>query len=825
MSSISSGYYYWTYFSNRTGPFVPVPKKFDLSVLTNKTVAYFISDQQPGPLMAGDSFAAIASQIRLAASVWDGVTSSDLRVQFGGIANVSAPQSLPGIDVVFDDNMPPGLLAQTRTITADDVSAPLNTQGFVPIIRSRIQLHKDLNASHQPSYSDVFFTTLVHEFGHALGLQHTMTASALTTLDAGRATTKARPLTADDIAGVSGLYPAPGFALSTGSITGHVSLAGAGVNLASVVALSTNGTAVSGMTNPDGAYRIDGIPQGQYYVYVHPLPPAQQGEASPANIVAPQDPSGNPFPANTGFDTQFFPGVKDWTQANQVTVTAGASFDNVNFNVNRRLGPAVYNMTVLAYQGAGGQVPVASPTLAGGTRTRELFYAPGLVVNNQMAPGLAVSVVAGPAFIESGVSYYQGGYLQMVVNSQAVTDRTPLALAVNLNDDLYVLPSAITLAPTGPPAITAVFGSTDAQGNANVTIAGSNLLAPNTRVLFDGSEADVLEAHADGSLLVAAPPATGNYRASVEALAADGQTSSQALGSALPQSFVYTAPDNPDVSLNLPFVAAGTDALIEINGTRVNFDDETVVGFGSSDVQVRRIWVTSNNHLLVNLSVAPGATPALTEVTVSSGLSLVRLAANLQIQPLNSKQITMRAPVVNRTNGLAGVPAGGTAVISTQGLPANLSGWTLTIGDQVASFSLAGTQIIAQVPLNLPAGKAAIVRLVSPAGDYIPPVAMQVDGPPPAILAVSSLNVRTVDSLTLTVTGLADPSGIVSASAVRVNVGGAIYTPSSVAPIAQPGAYAVVFTLSALAPTGTQVPVSVGVDTRFSTPVLVAVRN
>src|SRR5207302_396129 len=163
----------------------------------------------------------------------------------------------------FDDNMPPGLLAQTRTNTVNDasaVSAALNAQGFVPIVRSKIQLHRDLNASHQASYSDAFFTTLVHEFGHSLGLQHTMTASA--------------------------------------------------------------------MTNPDGTYRIEGIPAGQYYVYVHPLPPAVQGEASPANIVAPQDPSGKAFPANTGFDTQFFPGTKDWTQAFPMNVNPGASVDN-----------------------------------------------------------------------------------------------------------------------------------------------------------------------------------------------------------------------------------------------------------------------------------------------------------------------------------------------------------------------------------------------------------------------------------------------------------------------------------------------------------------
>src|SRR5436190_7732671 len=116
----------------------------------------------------------------------------------------------------------------------------------------------------------------------------------------------------------------------------------------------------------------------------------------------------------------------------------------------------------------------------------------------------------------------------MVVNSQAVETRTPLALAVNLNNDLYLLPSAITLSPAGPPTITGVSGSSDGQVGF-VTIAGTNL--KDAEVLFDGAPANVVQSNSDGSLVtVTAPPATGAYRATVEALQGDGQTSSQALG-------------------------------------------------------------------------------------------------------------------------------------------------------------------------------------------------------------------------------------------------------------------------------------------------------
>src|SRR5277367_2993043 len=92
LSSVASGYYYWTFFPNHSGSFVPVQAKYDLTALTGNTVYFLISDQGPSALVPGDSFPALVSQIRAAASVWNTVQTSSLRVAFGGISTVGTPQ-------------------------------------------------------------------------------------------------------------------------------------------------------------------------------------------------------------------------------------------------------------------------------------------------------------------------------------------------------------------------------------------------------------------------------------------------------------------------------------------------------------------------------------------------------------------------------------------------------------------------------------------------------------------------------------------------------------------------------------------------------------
>ena len=628
LTPVASAYYYFVYFPNTTGSFTPVPAKFNLSATPDShSVSYFISDQGPSAMMPGDSFQALVSEIRLAASQWNGVASSNLRLAFGGLYSASTQQASPGIDVIFDPDIVPGLLAYTVVTTNATANPVTSTTPFVPILGSTMHLWKDLTADQQASYNDSFFLTVVHEFGHTQGLQHTLTSGVMAT-SVTQATTKALPLSQDDIAGISMLYPVPGYAASTGSISGTVSLNGTGLNLASVVALSSTGAAISNLSNPDGTYRIDGIPPGQYYVYAHPLPPPLQGEAYPDNIVPPQGPSQILFPANTGFDTEFYPGTRDWTQAAVIGVTAGNLVNTINFNMQARSGPAVYDGEVYAYQGVGGKVAVQAPSLQSGTRTAVALFAFGTVVNNnQLAPGLNATVVGGPAQVEAGtLSYYTGGYLQMVLDTGALTLPAPVpaALAITVSNDMYVLPYAFSVVQSPPPTISAVTAGTDGQGNPTSTIAGSNL-STNTRIMFDGAGATLLNVNPDGSLLVSVPPGLGGSQAAVEALSSDGQTSSQALGSAAPPTFTYSGFGTPAIRLSSAPAIAGTDMSVEITGFQTNFGSATSIGFGSSDILVRQLWVLGPGDLLVDISVAAAAPPTVTSVSVATGDQLATL--------------------------------------------------------------------------------------------------------------------------------------------------------------------------------------------------------
>src|SRR5713101_4275944 len=101
--SVSSGTAYYHFIHYRPSPLAPVPEKFDLTALPNKTVTFFASDAGPNQFPVNDSFPSVLSQIQQATQIWNSVESSDLRVAFGGLFSLSTPKTAPGGEVVFEE--------------------------------------------------------------------------------------------------------------------------------------------------------------------------------------------------------------------------------------------------------------------------------------------------------------------------------------------------------------------------------------------------------------------------------------------------------------------------------------------------------------------------------------------------------------------------------------------------------------------------------------------------------------------------------------------------------------------------------------------------
>ena len=650
IASNSSAYYYYVHFPTRSSPFIPIVEKFDLNALPNKTLSFFISDAGPSATYSGDSFSAVVSEIRAAADVWNQVTTSDLRLTYGGLFVSGTVESAPGIDVEFSDDIPPGLLALGGPQVKN---AATNGPGgsFMPIQRSRLLLPRDLSQSGLgPSSSELFFITMAHEFGHTLGLQHTLSSSVMSTATTS-SSSKAAPLEADDIAGISNLYPTEVYLAAVGTVSGRVTLGNTGLNLASVVAVPAVGQAVATLTNPDGTYQIVGlIPGTAYYVYAHPLPPALtgSGETTVDNIKFPVDANGSASafqPNYSAFATRFYPNTSDPNRAVPVAVSAGAVTRNVNFNVSARPFVAVHSVRIYGFSSSG--AAELSPALNGsqvGVYTPMVANGAGLLQNNYtvLTPGLDVQVFQGPREISR--VWVDTGYPFIAMQAQPVIAMTtggagPRTLLFSTPNDVYVLPAAFNVVSSDPPSITGTDRTYDTYGNRAVWISGLNF-APDTRFLFDGLPGMVRQVAPDGRFLVVPPAAQAGYTAALTALNSDGQSSSYLQGNTVSTYTYDLGADSPALTISPTSLPTGVDTTVAIAATGSNpdptlplfVDGQTFVGFGTSDVLVKKVTVIDANHLsvVVNASVPVSSTA----VSVTAGLRLLSqdLGSSISVQ-------------------------------------------------------------------------------------------------------------------------------------------------------------------------------------------------
>jgi uncharacterized protein (TIGR03437 family) len=806
-------YYYFVHYLNGGN----VVEKFNLSALPNSTVTFFVSESGPTVYSQTDTFNSLLGQIEQATKVWNGVASSALRVSFGGMESKATPQSTPGGDVMFEE-LPPGVEGYGGPTTLTSTLTNPDGSQYYPIVRTALYLDQNLTVAPGPSYDQSFLMTTLHEIGHALGLQHTFTSSTMSQATT-RATNLTRPLDNDDIAGISALYPNANFA-QFGSITGSITAGGNGVHLASVVAIQAGAGAVSGVTNPDGSFRIDGVPPGNYFVYVHTMPPD-------ANVLGPWNADGSTAAVTGPVNALFYPGTTNLTAATPVAVQAGTVTSGIDIATTTRAAVPFYDGQIYGY--LNGTVPITPAPVNITALPPMAASVTGLTATNGQIPGLSVTVIGG-ALSFGTQPYLANGYTYVALYPTLgqAPPTGPAHVIFTTPDYMYVLPSGINLTQNNPPAITAA----TANGDGTLTVTGSGW-ASSTQIYFDSLPASILslDPKADVAVVVP-PPGSNNQLATVTAYNSDGQNS-QFLQAASPIQYSYGSAQPPQsIALNPASLPAGAESMVDITATGAAFAQGlTTVGFGTSDIVVRRVFVLSPNHLQVDVSVSAGAALTNTDFSVLTGFQLATLSGVFQITASSAGLPAAIPTLVNAWPGLTGSYAG--AIVSLYGtnLAAPNAVPAITIGGLAATILYASPgQINLVIPATLTPGPAIMQLNNGLANAY--PVVVNIDMPPAGIDAIQNASGAYIysgqaahpgDTLIVTLSNFAPSGSNIALSRVQVSVGGTDFAPTQIVQIGT--FWQVTFVLNSSAPLGASEPLIVYLDGRSSVLANIPVAN
>ena len=134
--------------------------------------------------------------------------------------------------------------------------------------------HAHFSTSTPPLAGDFDLQSVAtHEFGHALGLDHSGVAHSVMFTFGDTGESQERTLSTDDIIAISFLYPSSNFATYLGAISGQVTMPNmGGAYAAHVVAVDANtgNVVLDALANADGTYKLF-VPPGSYNVLVLPL--------------------------------------------------------------------------------------------------------------------------------------------------------------------------------------------------------------------------------------------------------------------------------------------------------------------------------------------------------------------------------------------------------------------------------------------------------------------------------------------------------------------------------------------------------------------------
>jgi len=242
-------------------------------------VPYFVTNQGGGGVSATDLQDAVAR----AFATWQAVPTAAITYQFGG-ATSATPGRDDGLSTLGFQSRPEldRVLAATSFLIDASTGALIESDIFF-----NTAFPWSVAAAGDPNRYDLESVAL-HEIGHFSGLAHSALGETELREGGGRRVVSAeavmfpiafamgsiaaRTLKADDIAGISDVYPDGDFR-QLGSISGQVTKDGQPLFGAHVVAFdAARGSMVGGFTlNAQGQFSIAGLSPGPHTVRVEPL--------------------------------------------------------------------------------------------------------------------------------------------------------------------------------------------------------------------------------------------------------------------------------------------------------------------------------------------------------------------------------------------------------------------------------------------------------------------------------------------------------------------------------------------------------------------------